>query len=94
MTRRNKPFDYVSNVERLPRVPDAESKMSTTSHKSSTRIQSEAAMKSRVHTSRKDRDLTLDGLDKHHHEATTLKVLAKSARIKTAASAKSAKSRA
>jgi len=91
MTRRNKPFDYASNIERTPRVTDAESKMSTTSHKSNTRIQSEVAMKSRVHTSRKDRDLTLDGLDKHHHEATTLKVLAKTAKTKTASKARQAK---
>jgi hypothetical protein len=65
--------------------------MSTTSHKSRTRTLSEKAMKSRVHTSRKDRDLTSDGLDKHHHEATTLKAIAKSTRAKTAASAKVAK---
>jgi len=91
---RDKPFDYVAKVERAPPRADAESKMRTTFHKSHTRIQSEAAMKSRVHSSRKDRDLTLDGLDKHHHEGTTLKVMAKTARIKTAAAAKSAKSRA
>jgi len=65
--------------------------MSTTSHKSRTRTLSEKAMKSRVHTSRKDRDLTADGLDKHHHEATTLRAIAKSTRTKTAASAKTAK---
>lgn len=62
--------------------------MSTTSHKSRTRTLSEQAMKSRVHTSRKDRDLTGDGLDKHHHEATTLKAIAKSARTRTDASAR------
>jgi len=62
---------------------DAET-MSTTSHKSRTRILSEAAMKKRVHTSRKDRDLTVDGLDKHHHERTTLKVVEKAARVKRA----------
>jgi hypothetical protein len=67
--------------------------MSTTSHKSRTRILSESAMKSRVHTSRKDRDLTVDGLDKHHHEAVNLKVLAKTAKIKAATSARMAKSR-
>jgi len=50
-------------------------------------------MKSRVHTSRKDRDLTLDGLDKHHHEATTLKVLAKKAKTKTSSLARQAKER-
>jgi hypothetical protein len=62
--------------------------MSTTSHKSPTRIKSEAAMKGRVHTSRKDRDLTVDGLDKHHHEATTLKVRARTLATKTSADAK------
>jgi hypothetical protein len=56
--------------------------MSTTSHKSRTRILSEVAMKNRVHTSREDRDLTDDGLDKHHHEGTTLKVIEKAARVK------------
>ena len=66
--------------------------MSTTAHKSPTRIKSEAAMKGRVHTSRKDRDLTVDGLDKHHHEATTLKVRARVAATKTASAAKSVKS--
>jgi hypothetical protein len=65
--------------------------MSTTSHKSNTRIKSEAAMQSRVHTSRKDRDLTVDGLDKHHHEGTLLKFVAKSAKVKTMAAAKVAK---
>lgn len=65
--------------------------MSTTSHKSRTRTLSEKAMKGRVHTSRKDRDLTVDGLDKHHHEGTTLKVRAKTSNAKTAASAKTAK---
>lgn len=47
--------------------------MSTTSHKSNTRIKSEAAMKNRVHTSREDRDLTGDGLGKHHNEATAMR---------------------
>ena len=65
--------------------------MSTTSHKSPARILSEKAIKTRVHTSRKDRDLTSDGLDKHHHEAKTLKVLAKIATVKTAAKAAVAK---
>jgi len=65
--------------------------MSTTSHKSNTRIKSEAAMKSRVHTSRQDRDLTVDGLDKHHHEALTLKVKSYAATVKTAANALTAK---
>lgn len=65
--------------------------MSTTSHKSRTRILSEKAMKSRVHTSRQERDLTLDGLDKHHHEGHTLKVLAKSSKAKVVVAAKSAR---
>jgi len=56
--------------------------MSTTSHKSRTRILSEAAMKKRVHTSREDRDLTVDGLDKHHHEANAVKALQKAATVK------------
>ena len=57
--------------------------MSTTSHKSTTRLLSEEAMKGRVHTSRAERDLTGDGLDKHHHEARTIKARAKSAKTKT-----------
>ena len=65
--------------------------MSTTSHKSNTRILSEKAMQTRVHTSRKDRDLTVDGLDKHHHEGTTLRVLAEGATVKAAAPATRAK---
>ena len=65
--------------------------MSTTSHKSPARILSEKAMKTRVHTTRTDRDLTADGLDKHHHEAKTLKVLAKSAKVRTATKAAEAR---
>jgi hypothetical protein len=65
--------------------------MSTTSHKSPTRILSEKAMKDRVHTSRTDRDLTADGLDKHHHEAKALKAVAKSAKTKTVSAARRAK---
>jgi hypothetical protein len=65
--------------------------MSTTSHKSKTRILSEKAMRSRVHTSRKDRDLTVDGINKHHHEGAVLKFVAKSAKVKTMAAAKMAK---
>ena len=62
--------------------------MSTTSHKSNTRIQSEAAMKNRVHTSREDRDLTSDGVSKHHNEATAMKAsaVAKTAKVSEAAS--------
>jgi hypothetical protein len=67
--------------------------MSTTSNKSRTRKLSEAAMTKRVHTSRADRDLTVDGLDKHHHEAKVMKAVAKSAKTKTAAVAKTAKSK-
>jgi len=65
--------------------------MSTTSHKSNTRIKSESAMKSRVHTSRKERDLTVDGLDKHHHESSAIKAREKSSRVKIAAGARAAK---
>lgn len=65
--------------------------MSTTSHKSRTRILSEEAMKSRVHTPRKERDLTVDGLDKHHHEAAALKAAERSARVKRSHHAKEAK---
>jgi hypothetical protein len=82
---RNKPFDYFAKVERSPPLVEDVTKMSTTSHKSNTRIQSEAAMKNRVHTSRQNRDLTADGLDKYHHEAKTLKVLAKAAKVKAVA---------
>jgi len=48
-------------------------------------------MKSRIHTSRKERDLTVDGLDKHHHEGTVLKVTEKTARAKRSRLAKIAK---
>lgn len=65
--------------------------MSTTSHKSPARILSEQAMRSRVHTSRKERDLTVDGLDKHHHEGNTLKALAKSSKVKVVNAARSAR---
>ncbi len=65
--------------------------MSTTSHKSRTRILSEEAMKSRLHTPRTERDLTLDGLDKHHHEGTTLKATEKASRVKRSHLAKEAK---
>lgn len=65
--------------------------MSTTSHKSPTRLLSEKALKSRVHTSRQERDLTLDGLDKHHHEGHTQKALAKSSKARVVVAAKSAR---
>ncbi|MFZ0615139.1 MAG: hypothetical protein WAN16_01635 [Chthoniobacterales bacterium] len=65
--------------------------MSTTSHKSNTRIKSESAMKSRLHTSRKERGLTADGLDKHHHESTAIKAREKSSRVQIAAGARAAK---
>ena len=48
-------------------------------------------MKSRVHTSRKERDLTVAGLDKHHHEGTLLKVTELTARAKRSHLAKAAK---
>lgn len=47
-------------------------------------------MKTRAHTSRKERDLTVDGLEKHHNEATTLKARAKSTKAKIVAVAKTA----
>jgi hypothetical protein len=58
--------------------------MSTTSHKSRTRILSEEAMKVRVHTSREDRSRTLAGKDlmkKVHSEAQTLKSKKRSATV-------------
>jgi hypothetical protein len=48
-------------------------------------------MKSRVHTSRKERDLTVDGLDKHHHESNAIKAREKSSRVQIAAGARAAK---
>ena len=48
-------------------------------------------MKNRVHTSRKERDLLLDGLRKHHQEGVTLKVEAHAAQVKTATQAAEAK---
>jgi len=65
--------------------------MSTTSHKSRTRILSEVAMKKRVHTSRAERDLTVDGVSKLHNEGVTLKVAAKTAKVKRSSSALAAK---
>lgn len=65
--------------------------MSTTSHKSRTRILSEAAMKTRVHLSRADRDMTTDGLRTHHNEGAILKVAASSAKVKRTATAVAAK---
>ena len=56
--------------------------MSTASHKSRTRILSEKAMKERIHTSRKDRDLTVDGLSKHHNEPMAMKVRAAAETVK------------
>ena len=58
--------------------------MSTTSHKSNTRLLSEAAMQSRVHTSRSVRDLTDDGVSIHHNEGLAMKVRAKTAKVKSA----------
>jgi len=56
--------------------------MSTTSHKSRTRILSEKAMKERVHTARKDRDLTIDGMSKHHNEPVIMQVRAAAESVK------------
>jgi hypothetical protein len=50
-------------------------------------------MKSRVQTSRRERDLTVDGLDKHHHESVAIKAREKSSRSKIATGAKTAKHR-
>lgn len=58
--------------------------MSTTAQKSRTRLLSEAAMQSRIHTSRADRDLTGDGLSKVHNEGVAMKVRAKVAQVKSA----------
>jgi len=48
-------------------------------------------MTSRIHTPRKERDLSVDGLDKHHHEATALKVNEQTAQTKRSHLAKVAK---
>ena len=61
--------------------------MSTTSHKSRTRVLSEAAMKTRVHTSRENRNLTGDGVAKVHNEGLALKVAAKTTKAKSTATA-------
>jgi hypothetical protein len=68
--------------------------MSTASHKSRTRILSEEAMKRRVHTSRQERDLTGDGVSKHHNEATALKAKSTAARTKITKAASTAKAEA
>jgi len=39
-------------------------------------------MKERIHTSRKDRDLTVDGLSKHHNEPMAMKVRAAAETVK------------
>ena len=68
--------------------------MSTTSHKSRTRLLSESAMKGRVHTSRAARTLTKAGktkVKKVHSEAQTLKARAKARKTKFSAAAKSAR---
>jgi hypothetical protein len=65
--------------------------MSTTSHKSNTRIKSEAAMKNRVHTSRQDRDLTGDGLSKNHNEATAMRARTAAETVRVSALASDAK---
>ena len=45
-------------------------------------------MKNRVHTSREDRELTGDGISKHHNEATGMSArsAAETVRVSTAAS--------
>ena len=48
-------------------------------------------MKKRVHTSRAERDLTVDGVSKLHNEGVTLKVAAKTAKVKRSSSALAAK---
>ena len=48
-------------------------------------------MTNRVHTSRVDRDLTVDGLSKLHNEGLTLKVAAKTAKVKHEVAALAAK---
>jgi hypothetical protein len=71
-------LDFGGFGRRIPLTP-----MSTTAHKSRTRILSEAAMKSRVHTSRADRNLTGDGLSKVHNEGVAMKVRAKVTQVKS-----------
>jgi hypothetical protein len=63
-------------------IVEGKNTMSTTSHKSRTRLLSEAAMQGRKHTSREERDLTGDGLDTHHNESRLHKVRDKVQRIK------------
>ena len=88
----DKPFAYGEHLDskRIRRMLDTEP-MSTTSHKSNTRIQSEAAMKNRIHTSRNDRDLTGDGLSTHHNEPAAMKAKATADKARTIASAASTK---
>ena len=65
--------------------------MSTTPHRSRTRILSKEAVKIRTHTSRDDQSLTSDGKDlmkNTHNEPQALKALAKSAKVKTTQIAK------
>lgn len=69
-------------------LPGGENIMSNTSHKSRTRILSEEAMSRRVHTSRAERDLTADGLDKHHHEDRAMNARSKSERTRIIESAR------
>jgi hypothetical protein len=88
----DKPFAYGENLDSngIGRMLNPEP-MSTTSHKSNTRTQSEAAMKNRIHTSRTDRDLTGDGLSNHHNEPAAMKAKARADQAKTIASAASTK---
>jgi len=39
-------------------------------------------MKERVHTARKDRDLTIDGMSKHHNEPVIMQVRAAAESVK------------
>lgn len=50
-------------------------------------------MKSRVHTSRQERDLTGDGVSKHHNEATAMKARSVAEAAKVSEDASLAKQR-
>jgi hypothetical protein len=54
---------------------------------------SEQAMKERVHSSREDRDLTVDGLSKHHNEPMEMKAKADAKTVKITENASVAKLR-
>lgn len=81
----DKSFDYAARVARdTPRTEGVGGDiiMSTTSHKSPTRLLSEKAMVRRIHTTRAERDMTRDGLDKHHHEDRAIKARKKAFKTK------------